>query len=147
MFFRNLIITVFKRGVIFTGIFSMGCNVFSNSEEEVIALTLKEKSDYIRAIPGEDEEVPDELLQRGKVLISYSDCYICHKENERVRGPAFTDIAQRYPRNEVFITILAQRVIYGGSGAWGHAEMSPHPSLSDLDAQAMVSYILSINKR
>src|SRR5690554_1604490 len=87
------------------GFLMMGCNVFSTPEEAPNSV-IDVKSDYIRAIPGEDEEVPDEILQRGKVLISYSDCYICHKENSKIRGPAFKDIAKRYPRNEVFITIL-----------------------------------------
>src|SRR5690554_4888249 len=98
------------------GFLMMGCNVFSNPEEAPDS-AIDGKSDYIRAIPGKDEEVSDEIVQRGKVLISYSDCYICHKESSKIRGPAFNDIAKRYPRNEVFITILAQRVIYGGSGA------------------------------
>lgn len=104
------------------------------------------KPDYIRPIPGEDQELSDEIIQKGKVLISYSDCYVCHREDKKVIGPSFQDIALRYPINDVFIGILAQRVILGGSGAWGHASMSPHPSLTEDDAQAMVSYILSCEK-
>lgn len=129
------------------GLLLVGCNFFSDSDEGIAESTEDRQYDYIRAIPGENEEVSKEILQKGKVLISYSDCYICHKEGTRARGPAFSDIALRYPTNEVFITILAQRVILGGSGAWGHSEMTPHPSLSVEDAQAMVSYILSFQEK
>jgi cytochrome c len=125
----------------------VGCHFFSDSDGGVAASTIERQVDYIRAIPGENEEVSEEIRQKGKVLISYSDCYICHKEGTRARGPAFSDIALRYPTNEIFITILAQRVILGGTGAWGHSEMSPHPSLSVEDAQAMVSYILSFKEK
>ncbi len=125
----------------------VGCHFFSDSDEEIAASAIERQVDYIRAIPGENEEVSEEIRQKGKVLISYSDCYICHKEGTRARGPAFSDIALRYPTNEIFITILAQRVILGGTGAWGHSEMTPHPSLSVEDAQAMVSYILSFKEK
>lgn len=121
------------------------CN--SEQQEETAIETPKKKVDYIKAIPGDNEEVSDDIIQRGKVLISYSDCDICHKEESKVIGPAFSDISLRYPRNEVFISILAQRIILGATGAWGHAVMTPHPSLSKEDAESMVSYILSIEKR
>ena len=119
----------------------------SSPSEEAKALHLTRKSDYIRAIPGEDQELSVETVHKGKVLISYSDCYVCHKENRKVIGPSFRDIALRYPINEVFIEILAQRVILGGTGAWGHSYMSPHSSLTKEDARAMVSYILSYKEK
>ncbi|MCW3112191.1 MAG: cytochrome, partial [Segetibacter sp.] len=61
-------------------------------------------------------------------------------------GPAFKDIAKRYPVNKIYIEMLAQKVIRGGSGSWGYAVMDPHPKLSLEDAKTMVSYILSFKK-
>ena len=80
------------------------------------------------------------------MLIGYSDCYICHKKDERSAGPSFKDIAKRYPANKVYIEMLAQKVIIGGSGNWGSAKMDPHPKLSVEDARMMVSYILSLEE-
>lgn len=102
------------------------------------------KDNYIRAIPGEDENVDSAMIEKGKVLLSYSDCYTCHRPDKKVLGPSFQDINRRYPRKQVFIKILAQRVILGGSGAWGTVIMKPHPKLSVADAEAMISYILSL---
>ncbi len=102
--------------------------------------------DYIRKIPGIDESIPAEVAQKGKVLIGYSDCYICHKEDQRSVGPAFKDIAKRYPANKVYIEMLAQKVIIGGHGNWGSAVMDPHPKLSVEDAKVMVTYILSLEE-
>jgi len=104
-----------------------------------------DRASYIQPIEGEDEGIDTVLEARGKVLISYSDCYTCHKEDKKGIGPAFTDINLRYPRKEVFIKVLAQRIIHGGRGAWGHSEMSAHPNLSSQDAEAMVTYILSFS--
>jgi cytochrome c len=102
--------------------------------------------DYIKPIAGVDDSIPAEVSEKGKVLIAYSDCYTCHKEDQRSVGPAFTDIAKRYPANKVYIEMLAHKVIVGGSRSWGYPVMDPHPKLSLDDAKMMVSYILSMKE-
>lgn len=84
-----------------------------------------------------------ETAQQGEVLIAYSDCYTCHKEEKDSVGPAFKAIAERYPAQQVYIDLLAQKVISGGKGSWGSATMSAHPKVSMAEARLMVSYILS----
>ena len=102
--------------------------------------------DYIRAIPGKSDSIPAAVRNRGEVLVAYADCRTCHTVDERFKGPAFKDIAKRYPVNNGYIEMLAQRIIVGGSGAWGYSVMSPHPDLSKDDAILMVKYILSLKE-
>lgn len=106
----------------------------------------RKRIDYIREIPGKNDTIPVAISQKGEVLIAYSDCYTCHKEDKRSMGPAFIDIAKRYPVQRVYIDMLAQKVISGGSGVWGHAVMSPHLKVSNEDAKIMVNYILSLKE-
>ena len=106
----------------------------------------RKRIDYIRQIPGINDSIPADVAEKGKVLIAYSDCYTCHKENQRSVGPAFSDIAKRYPINKVYIEMLAHKVIMGGSRNWGYPVMDPHPDLSFEDAKMMVAYILSMKK-
>lgn len=101
------------------------------------------KADYIRKIPGPSDAISLPDIQRGEVLIAYSDCQECHTRDKRSKGPAFRDIAQRYPVNKGYILLLSQKIIQGGSGAWGKSVMLPHPKLSTQDAELMVKYILS----
>jgi|SRR5690606_16822546 len=103
--------------------------------------------DYIRKIPGENDTLSKEVVQKGEVLIAYSDCYTCHSLEKRAKGPAFKDIAQRYPIQKAYIDMLAYRVISGGSGAWGNPVMLPHPQISHEEAKLMVSYILSLEEK
>jgi cytochrome c len=105
-----------------------------------------EKVDRIRVIPGENDTIPQAIVEQGEVLIAYSDCYTCHKEDKDSVGPAFQDIAKKYPIQRVYIDMLAQKVISGGFGMWGHAVMSPHPKVPMEDAKKMVSYILSMKQ-
>lgn len=106
----------------------------------------RKKIDYIKQIPGKNDSIPAKVAEKGEVLIAYSDCYTCHKEDQRSVAPAFKDIAKRYPVNKVYIEMLAQKVIVGGSRSWGYAVMDPHPKLSLEDAKSMVTYILSLKK-
>jgi cytochrome c len=80
----------------------------------------------------------------GKSLVAESDCKACHKLEERIVGPSFTDIALRYKGDGGAVDRLAGKIIDGGSGVWGESPMSAHPQLSDDDASEMVKYILSI---
>lgn len=103
--------------------------------------------DYIKKIEGASDTLPVAAVQKGKVLISYSDCYTCHTEDKRAKGPAFKDIAERYPVQQVYINLLAQKIISGGFGVWGNPVMDPHPNITDQDARLMVTYILSLKEK
>ena len=84
------------------------------------------------------------LLANGAKLMAASDCASCHKENEKLVGPAYTAVAQKYPATEANISMLATKIIQGGKGNWGEIPMTAHPSISVADAREMTTYILSL---
>jgi len=59
-------------------------------------------------------------------------------------GPAYYDVAKKYPPTEASYEMLANKVINGGSGVWGQVAMAPHPLLTHDDAKKIVEYILSL---
>ena len=83
---------------------------------------------------------------KGLALIGKSDCLTCHKANEKNIGPAYKDVAEKYENTEDNVKMLAGKIIKGGSGVWGNIPMTPHPSLSQEDAEAMVKYVLLLKK-
>jgi len=82
----------------------------------------------------------------GAQLIAKADCSTCHKEQEKLIGPAFADVAKKYTSSPAQIDTLANKIIKGGSGNWGTVPMAPHPAISMDDARTMVQYILSLKK-
>ena len=80
----------------------------------------------------------------GKALIEASDCRTCHKDDAKLIGPAYKDVAKKYESNEKNIKMLGEKVLKGGQGVWGEIPMAGHPNLSLEDAEAMVKYILTI---
>ena len=86
-----------------------------------------------------DDRTP---VERGRMLVADSDCFACHKEQEKMVGPAFARVAEKYGNKD--IPKLIAKIIKGGSGVWGDIPMTPHPGLKEADAEAMVRYILSV---
>lgn len=92
-----------------------------------------------------DTEVVEDLITQGSNLIEGSDCKTCHNEGVKTVGPAYLDVAKKYPFTKESITILTEKIIAGGTGVWGQVPMTPHPDLMKEDADKMVSYILSLD--
>jgi cytochrome c len=80
----------------------------------------------------------------GANLIAANDCLTCHKINEKSFGPSYKQIADKYQLNQGNLENLADRIIKGGKGLWGQNAMTPHPSLSEANAERMAQYILSL---
>lgn len=81
----------------------------------------------------------------GLELVSKSDCFTCHKVDERIVGPTYREVANKYAAEAPgIIPKLAQKIIQGGSGVWGQTPMLSHTSLSQEDAETMVKYILTL---
>jgi cytochrome c len=80
---------------------------------------------------------------KGLELVAKSDCLTCHKINEKSTGPAYSEVAAKYtPVADTTISNLAGKIIKGGAGVWGAIPMTPHPQVSQADAEQMVKYIL-----
>ncbi|MFM1929305.1 MAG: hypothetical protein RL387_633 [Bacteroidota bacterium] len=83
---------------------------------------------------------------KGLALVAGSDCLTCHKTSEKNIGPAYKDVAAKYENTEENVKMLAEKVIKGGSGVWGAVPMTPHPQISQEDAEAMIKYIFLLKK-
>ena len=90
------------------------------------------------------EEAPVVAKKDGKALIEASDCRTCHKDDQKLIGPAYKEVAKKYESNSTNISMLADKIMKGGQGVWGEIPMAGHPNLSKEDAEAMVEYILTI---
>lgn len=86
-------------------------------------------------------------IEEGKMLLTKSDCLACHKVDTKVVGPAYADVAKKYPYSTANVDLLSSKIINGGSGTWGAVPMAAHPALAAADVKKMVTYILSLNAK
>ena len=84
---------------------------------------------------------------KGLELVATSDCLTCHRVADLNVGPAYRDIANKYEANAKNISLLAEKIIKGGSGVWGQVPMTPHTNLSKKEAEQMVKYIMLLKSR
>lgn len=116
----------------------------SNATTEESAAPVKEEA--AKAEEPAKEETKAVAKKDGKALIAGSDCRTCHKDDSKLIGPAYQDVAKKYENNAKNVKMLAEKVLQGGQGNWGEIPMAGHPNLSVEDASAMVEYILSMKK-
>ncbi|HOZ68334.1 MAG TPA: c-type cytochrome [Chitinophagaceae bacterium] len=93
------------------------------------------------------EKPKDPAYDKGLALVAQNDCLTCHKINEPFTGPSYSQVAEKYAGADAAkIKEISEKIIKGGTGVWGSALMTPHASLSQEDAEAMVKYILLLKK-
>lgn len=110
----------------------------AKTEEEADAY-----SDYETAEPAKPST--DDLIAQGQALTDQSDCKTCHHPTNKLVGPSHTEVAQKYEFTQANVTLLANKIVNGGSGSFGEIPMSAHADLSLGDAEKMAMYVLSLD--
>ncbi len=80
----------------------------------------------------------------GMTLMMSLDCKACHKVAEKSVGPAFAEVAKKYPANAASTSHLMKKVTAGGHGVWGDVDMPAHPNLKPAELKQIVNWIYSL---
>ena len=89
------------------------------------------------------------LVAAGPVRADYDlvvkkNCLACHQVDKRKYGPNFKEIAAKYADQKNAADVLAKKIRRGGTGVWGPDVMPPQPQVSDAEARALATYVLSL---
>ena len=100
--------------------------------------------------PAANDITQDPVYQKGLELIAQSDCLTCHSVEDKINGPSYREVANKYANlPDTIVGYLARKIIHGveaGTGIWGDAPMTPHSTLSQQDAEALAKYVLLFKK-
>ncbi|MDF3076806.1 MAG: cytochrome [Sphingobacteriaceae bacterium] len=143
-----------KKAFLFVGICSIIAACSSNDSSKNVQDTTPTQSqtsnenrsltDTLGSTGTESTNAANAGSEKGAALISKLDCLGCHKDHEKLVGPAYVDVAKKYQPTQENIDYLAGKIITGGAGVWGEVPMTPHPALSKEDASDLAKYVLSI---
>ena len=117
------------------------CGGGGEKKDEKTSTTTEQKTEDT---PGDLSNNPD--YQKGLAIASQSDCFTCHKIDEKNQGPAWRDVANKYAGQDTAIRYLADKIIAGGSGVWGTIPMAAHSTMPREDAEALARYVLLLKK-
>lgn len=131
--------------ILFTSVVALVLIACGGSDtEKKDAATTETKSEAAEAAAPDPSANPD--YEKGLALVAGSDCLTCHKVDEKVIGPSYREVANKYENTEANVKMLAEKIIKGGSGVWGEVAMTAHPTVTQADAEQMVKYIFLLKK-
>lgn len=79
----------------------------------------------------------------GETLLKDSGCLSCHAKAEKIVGPAFLSIADKYRGDKDAVASLVQSIQNGSKGKWGRIPMPPHSSMSPDDLKTVARHVLA----
>ena len=77
-------------------------------------------------------------------LAERSRCLNCHEVDQKIRGPAWREVARRYRGDAAAEERLVQKVYEGGSGNWGDDYMSANRRAGLDNIRILVRWILTL---
>lgn len=95
------------------------------------------------------DKTQDPAYQAGMAIVAEPKnlCLTCHKIEEKLIGPAYRDVANKYELTEENIEKLAEKVVKGGTGVWGEVPMPQNTVISAEEAKVAVRYILMLRNK
>lgn len=79
-------------------------------------------------------------------LAKASGCFSCHSVGEKVVGPAFAAVAEKYAGQKDAVVELAMSIQNGSVRKWGRVPMPPHASLPAEDVKRLADWVLSTRR-
>lgn len=83
-----------------------------------------------------DIEQINEILQNNA-------CFACHQVENKVVGPSYLEVAEKYQDDADYSDTLAQHIKEGSQGIWGPVPMPPNAAISDEDLTIVVDWIMA----
>ena len=76
-------------------------------------------------------------------LTKASGCFSCHAISEKIIGPSYQDIADKYASDKDAAASLMQSIRNGSTGKWGkRIAMPAHANLSNEELTVLVNWVL-----
>ncbi len=78
-----------------------------------------------------------------KTLLANNACLGCHAITQKIVGPAYHDVADRYRKNPKALETVMANIKAGGANKWGAMPMPPFPALTDAELKVLAKFVLS----
>lgn len=70
-------------------------------------------------------------------------CLSCHAMKEKVVGPSYVSVAEKYKEDKDAVANLVQSIQRGSKGKWGRTPMPPHDTMTKDDLKTLATWVMS----
>jgi cytochrome c len=133
--------------ILFTSAIALTLIACGGSGTENKESSTEKKQEAATAPVAANDPTANPDYENGLVLVAKYDCLTCHKVDEKLTGPSYRDVANKYENTEANVKMLAEKVMKGGKGVWGEIPMVPHPAITLAEAEQMVKYVLLLKNK
>ena len=95
-----------------------------------------EPDSTIKPVAPKADSTVGEVKQPTALLQKYI-CLTCHAVDRKIVGPAYVDVAKKYPGQ---VDYLTKKIQSGGSGIWGPIPMPPQ-KLTEAEARIIATWL------
>ncbi|MDX1679119.1 MAG: PQQ-dependent sugar dehydrogenase [Akkermansiaceae bacterium] len=142
--FRKPIDMFFHEGALYVLEYGKGWYNVKNGRLLRISYSLSHKQEEVEEedtrILGMNERMP------GVKIMQTTTCLSCHAAQDKLIGPSFADVAQKYEGDARAVDALFAKVRGGSAGTWGEQPMPPHTLNTDDEVRQMVEAILATRR-
>lgn len=78
----------------------------------------------------------------ARTILANNACLSCHALNQKIVGPAYHDVAERYRNRPQALNAVMANIRSGGMGKWGNIPMPAFESLSEDDLRTLAEFVL-----
>jgi cytochrome c len=93
-----------------------------------------------------DASGKEQAADPGLALMKASDCFNCHGIEQRIVGPGYLEIAEKYRGQPAALDVAVERVRAGSTGVWGPLPMLPHPQHTTDEVSIMLRWVFGLEK-
>jgi cytochrome c len=77
-------------------------------------------------------------------LAKNNGCLSCHSAKEKIVGPAYSAVADKYKDDKDAVASLVQSIQNGSKGKWGRIPMPAHPSMTAADIKTLAQWVMTV---
>lgn len=76
-------------------------------------------------------------------ILTKNACLACHQVDNKVVGPAYKEVAEKYKDDAANAELLAKHIKEGSQGIWGAIPMPPNANITDEDLSVVVDWLMA----
>lgn len=108
-----------------------------NSNKVVLTVTYISDSSDVKKYVNEKVSSRSDALS----IMASSNCFTCHKAKDKLIGPSFEDIANKYSSTQANKEYLAKKISQGSKGVWSDEIMPAQPEMKKEDVILILDWV------